>query len=140
MTHIALIPVGRKFLTEHLTLVWMGNTNLDQERRGKTLVDLINAYLGDSKNDETVESPCFQVHDADRAYRNFNGIMVATGTVSAPLQHFRKSAVMLGLNASGYQWTPHISGENGSWRNPLEVVNFTYAELVTPSRTGKVDK
>lgn len=130
MTHIALIPVGRKFLTEHLTLVWMGNCLPLQRVRAGHLVHLINDYISDSNADETIETPCFEVFgNRDCPYRNFSGTMVAAGTTNKPLMHFRLTAVMLGLNASSYRWQPHITGENGGWRNPGEIVEFTHAEV-----------
>lgn len=130
MTHIALVPLGRKFLEEHLTLVWMGNATQMHRNRAEHLVQLINAYIGDSRHDETLETACFQVysHD-DTPYRNFSGTMVAAGTVSKVLQHFRQTATHVGINASTPPWTPHITGQNGAWRHPLEAVVFSHAEI-----------
>lgn len=130
MTHIALIPVGRKFLTEHLTLVWMGNQNTRMKTRAEYFVKLINDYISDSMADENIERLCFEVFSSrNEPYRNFSGTMVAAGTTNKPLMHFRLTAVMLGLNESSYRWQPHITGENGGWRNPGEIVEFTHAEL-----------
>lgn len=130
MTHIALIPVGRRFLTEHLTLVWMGNPSQGLLNRAEHFTKLLNAYISDSNADEAVENLTFEVfRDDDQPYRNFSGTMVAAGTTNKPLMHFRLTAVMLGLNESSYRWQPHITGENGGWRNPGEIVEFTHAEL-----------
>jgi len=130
MTYISLIPLDRRFLEEHMTLVWMGNTTPYLAQRAEYLVKLINAYMSDVRSTEDVVPLTLKIYST-HCYRNFGGTMVAVGEVSTPVQEFRDLADMVGLNASEFdKWQPHITGRNGAWRLPGEEVIFSHAELV----------
>jgi len=125
MAYIALIPQHPLFPEEHLTLVYLNSPNVsmshDEVRAAEALTKLINFV---PLEDDTL---WFVVEGYELfAYKT----MVATGSVSPAIQNFRDIAERLGLNKSLYgPWRPHITGQQGSWREVNEVVPFNHARL-----------